>query len=79
MDRQEALNWIGEVFEEAPGRIGPATAREEVPGWDSLGTLSLIAAFDERFDIQLSEGDIEALKRVGDILQILERHGALTS
>ena len=79
MDRQEALNWIGEVFEEVPGRIGPATTREEVPGWDSLGTLSLIAAFDERFDIQLSEGDIEALKRVGDILQILERHGALTS
>jgi acyl carrier protein len=79
MDRQEALTWIGEVFEEAPGRIGPTTAREEVPGWDSLGTLSLIAAFDERFDIQLSEGDIEALKRVGDILQLLERHGALTS
>jgi acyl carrier protein len=78
MDRQEALNWIGEVFEEAPGRIAPNTAREEVPGWDSLGTLSLIAAFDERFDIQLSEGDIEGLKRVDDILEILRRHAALS-
>jgi acyl carrier protein len=79
MDRQEALTWIGEVFEEAPGRIGPTTAREEVPGWDSLGTLSLIAAFDERFNIQLSEGDIEGMKHIGDILEILQRHGALAS
>lgn len=77
MDRQEALNWIAEVFEEPHGRIGPASTREEVPGWDSLGTLSLIAAFDERFDIQLSEADIEGLKRVDDILGILRRHGAL--
>jgi acyl carrier protein len=59
--------------------MGPTTAREEVPGWDSLGTLSLIAAFDERFNIQLSEGDIEGMKHIGDILEILQRHGALAS
>jgi acyl carrier protein len=77
MGEQEALKWVCEVFEEPPGRIGEATLREEVPGWDSLGTLTLIAALDERFDIQLSEEDIEGMKRIGDILAILRRHGGV--
>ncbi|HUP08425.1 MAG TPA: acyl carrier protein [Caldimonas sp.] len=77
MTSQEALTWIGEVFEEAPGRITASTAREDIPGWDSLGTLSLIAALDERFDIQLSEEEIEGLASVGDIFTILRRVGAL--
>jgi acyl carrier protein len=77
MNTQQALGWVSEVFEEAPGRIGAGTARSEIPGWDSLGTLSLIAALDERFDIHLSEQDIEGMQSVGDILDILRRHGAL--
>jgi acyl carrier protein len=77
MTSQEALTWVGEIFEEAPGRIAATTTREEIPGWDSLGTLSLIAALDERFDIQLSEDEIEGLKTVDDIFGILRRVGAL--
>ena len=78
MNSQEALNWISETFEEAPGRIGVGTMREEIPGWDSLGTLSLIAALDERFDIHLSEQDIESLQSVKDIFELLRRHDALS-
>lgn len=79
MSELDALGWVCEVFEEPPGRIRAATLRDEVPAWDSLGTLTLIAAFDERFDIQLSEGDIEGMKCVDDILGILRRHGALAA
>lgn len=79
MTSQEALDWVSETFEDPPGRIGAATLREEIPGWDSLGTLSLIAALDERFDIHLSEQDIEALKTVNDILELLRRHDALAA
>jgi acyl carrier protein len=77
MNLQDALAWISEVFEESPGRITASTARKEIPGWDSLGTLSLIAALDERFDIHLSEQDIEALQSVNDVFDVLRRHGAL--
>jgi acyl carrier protein len=79
MTSQEALDWVSETFEDPPGRISAATVREEIPGWDSLGTLSLIAALDERFDIHLSEQDIEALKSVNDILELLRRHDALAA
>jgi len=77
MKTLEALGWISEVFEESPGRIVATTERKAIPGWDSLGTLSLIAALDERFDIHLSEQDIESLQSVADLLDILRRHGAL--
>ncbi|WP_280153988.1 acyl carrier protein [Piscinibacter sp. XHJ-5] len=77
MNLQDALAWISEVFEESPGRIAASTLRKEIPGWDSLGTLSLIAALDERFDIHLSEQDIEALQSVNDVFDVLRRHGAL--
>lgn len=77
MKLQEALGWIAEVFEEGPGRIVATTLRKEIPGWDSLGTLSLIAGLDERFDIHLSEQDIEGLQGVADLLDVLRRHDAL--
>ena len=77
MKEQDAVNWIAEVFEEPIGRINARTLRKEIPGWDSLGTLSLIAGLDERFDVHLSETDIEGMQRVSDIIDILRRNGKL--
>jgi acyl carrier protein len=77
MNTQDALTWIAEVFEEPQGRISATTARSAIPGWDSLGTLSLIAALDEKFDIHLGEEEIEAMSSVEDVFAILRRNGAL--
>ena len=77
MKTEEAVAWIAEVFEEASGRISAQTLRKEIPGWDSLGTLSLIAGLDEKFDIQLSEKEIGSLERVNDIVDLLRRNGAV--
>jgi len=41
--------------------------------WDSLGRLSLIAALDEEFDLQIEDKEFEKLTTVGDILQEVER------
>lgn len=77
MKTEEAVAWIAEVFEEASARISAQTLRKEIPGWDSLGTLSLIAGLDEKFDIQLSEKEIGSLERVNDIVDLLRRNGAV--
>jgi len=74
---REALDWIAGVFEEPVDRITVETLRQDILGWDSLGTLTLIAALDERFDVHLTEKDIDAMKRVGDVLEILRRNGKL--
>lgn len=75
MKTQEALDWIAKVFEEPAGRITVSTKRSDIAGWDSLGTLTLIAALDEHFDVHLSEKDIDTMKGVADVLAILRRSG----
>ena len=77
INNDNVLMWLAEVFEDSRGRLKTTTLRKDIPGWDSLGTLSLIAALDERFDIHLSEQEIEAMESVGDIVAILKRNGAL--
>jgi acyl carrier protein len=77
MNTKEALDWVAELFDEAPGRITSTTKRPEILGWDSLGTLTLIASLDDRFDVRLTEKDIDGMKSVADILEILRRNGKL--
>lgn len=77
MNTQDVIAWIAEVFEEPATRIKPSTERKDIAGWDSLGTLSLIAALDEKFDIHLDENEIDAMSNVQDIFAVLRRHGQL--
>lgn len=77
MNLEGALSWIAEIFEEAVDDIRPETSSEDIPAWDSLGVLTLMAAFDEEFDIQLSDEEIQELRIVEDILAVFERHGLI--
>ena len=77
MTEEEALKWIAELFQEPAENIKPATERDKIEGWDSLGVLTLMAAFDEEFDILLSEEEMQGLRKVDDILKVLRERGAL--
>ncbi len=77
INNDDVLAWLADVFEDSHSRLKVTTRRKDIPGWDSLGTLSLIAALDEKFDIHISEQEIEGMESVGDILAILKRNGAL--
>jgi len=78
ISEQDALNWVAGVFEAAPGTLTPATIREDVPAWDSMGVLMLMAAMDEQFSIVLADTDIKEMRNVGDILQVLRANGKLS-
>lgn len=78
MTKNEAINWIADLFEESPDSISPNTTREDIIGWDSLGVLNLMAGFDEKFEILLTDDELQQLKSVQDILAILEKNGKLT-
>ena len=75
--QEDALKWIGEMFEQ-PGQLAPETLRENIPVWDSLGTLTLLAGLDERFGIMLSDWELRAMTKVDDILAVLRREGKLS-
>lgn len=79
MNQTEALNWIAEIFEAAPGSIAPETVREDIQTWDSMGVLLLMAGLDEKFSILMTDGDIAAMRKVDDILAVLRKHNKLDS
>ncbi len=76
--RDEAIAWIAETLEEPAENVRATTRRDEIPGWDSLGVLSLMAELDERFDIRLTESDLAGIDSVQDVLDLLKRHDALS-
>lgn len=78
MNQAEALALIAEIFE-CPNNLTPCTQKHNVRGWDSMGVLSLMAEFDDRFSILLTQPQLEQMKTVDDILQILREHGHLAA
>jgi acyl carrier protein len=77
MSEQEVLTWIADLFEEPPENITPETERDKIIGWDSLGVLSLMAGLDEKFNILMTDEEMQNLKKVGDVLNVLRKHNCL--
>jgi acyl carrier protein len=77
MTQRDAVEWIAKVFEISPEQLTPDTLRDEIPAWDSLGVLTLMASLDSDFGIVLTDDDIQAIKKVGDILDVMRRNGKL--
>jgi len=77
MKLEEALMWIADLFEESIEDINPETLKEDIPAWDSLGILTLMAELDENFGILLTEEEMQRLEKINDIFEILRRDGKL--
>ncbi len=73
----EALKMLSDAFDEPVGNLRAEVARDDIPGWDSMGALTLMAELDERFSIELSADDSRRMTRIDDVLQLLRKHGAL--
>jgi acetyltransferase-like isoleucine patch superfamily enzyme/acyl carrier protein len=57
------------ALKEAPAlELGPA----ELPGWDSLGSLRLLMALEERFGVTLDEAAVPKARRVADLVRLVE-------
>ena len=77
MKLDEALKWVADIFEEPEEKIRPQTNRDDIKGWDSLGTLTLMARLDEEFGIILPEEKLTEMNSVQDILNILKDNNCL--
>jgi acyl carrier protein len=78
MTQRDAVEWIAKLFEVSPQQLTPDTLRDDISAWDSLGVLTLMASLDSDFGIVLSDDDIQSIKSVGDVLEIMRRNGKLT-
>ena len=71
----EVLAWLADVFQESADQLTPETPRDAIAMWDSLGVLTLMAELDEKFDIVVSDQELRAMKKIGDVLTLLRQHG----
>ena len=72
--RPEIKGLFANVFK-YDGDINLATSRRDVPKWDSLQHVALVAALEQQFGIAMSMDEMVEIRSVKDICNILDRHG----
>ena len=71
------LNLVEALLNIDEGSLASDTRLVNVPAWDSMGVLLLMAEMDERFGITLSEAELANLRGVADIVNVVKRAGLL--
>ena len=70
LDKLETV--IADVFGH-PVALSRATTAKDVPGWDSLRQLLIIASAEEAFGIRFSSAEMDRLRSVGDFTDLIHR------
>ena len=71
----EIVTIFDEVFQHTEA-LTAATSPDDVERWDSLQHIALIRTIEITFAIQLSMDEMMEIRSVGDIENVLRRHGA---
>jgi acyl carrier protein len=50
-----------------------------VPGWDSLAHITLVSAIEQEFGIRFALGELEGLKNVGEMIDLVQQKLANSS
>lgn len=80
MSREALLKAVNEVFWDVFDNetldIREETTAADVDGWDSLRHITLIENIEDRFDIRFTMLEVNGMKNVGEMLDIIaERAG----
>lgn len=80
MTNQKTLDQLTEIFRDIfdDDRIiltSKTTARD-IKDWDSLNHANIIVAVEQRFRIKFQTAEIDQLKNVGDLLNLIEKKAA---
>jgi acyl carrier protein len=61
------------VFHQPSLALHDALTARDVPGWDSLNHVTLMIEVEREFGLRFSSAEIEALRRVGDLVALVDR------
>jgi acyl carrier protein len=62
-----------DVFDDERLVIERSSNAETVEGWDSLAHINLISAIEREFKIKFALGELESLKNVGDMIDLMAK------
>lgn len=76
MNTKEIYSGLNEIFRDflADDSIDlkPETTADDVDGWDSSTHINILLAVEERFGIRMTSREIEKLKSVGSLADLIE-------
>jgi len=69
---QTVTTIVREVLELPELTVTNATSAEEVDEWDSMTHLQIITAIEAEFKVRFALGELQALKNVGDMIELIQ-------
>ena len=76
LDFRELQELAAEILGVEPEQVQMDKSFQRDLAADSLDLVELIAAIEDKYDVELSEEELERMKNVGDLWQFLEAHEA---
>ena len=62
-----------DIVEDDDLLITAESSADSVEGWDSLAHIVLIFAIEQEFKIKFALGELEAMKDVGDMVELMQK------
>jgi acyl carrier protein len=70
----DTLNEIfRQVFDDPGIVIKRETTADDIDEWDSLSHINLVIAVESKFNIKFALGELQTLKNVGDMVDLIEK------
>jgi acyl carrier protein len=77
LSQNDVLIKVQQVFKTSfkvdPQKVTLDTVASDIPGWDSVGHLSLASDLEDAFDIILEVDDLMAMENVRDVVRVIEK------
>ena len=64
---------FNDVFMRDDMKLTPELSAKDVDGWDSFKQIEIMVSVEERFGIKLNTREIDGLKNVGDLAEVVSK------
>lgn len=83
MTRSEIMDALTGVFRKVLDNpeitLTPDTTADDIEGWDSLNHVLIVVEVERRFGIKFQAAEMEELKNVGELAELIEARLAKTA
>ncbi len=81
MNSNDAIyDGLNEIFRDLFGddtiSLGPDATAADIAEWNSFNHINIVVAVESRFGIKFNTVEVEGLKNVGDMVELIERKQA---
>ncbi len=70
---EQVRSIASDIFGIPASKITAESSPETIENWDSMQHLNLVLAVEEKFGVQLDPEDIEQMKSVGAVAELVEK------